>query len=186
MWHANESCHSWVSHVTAEWVMSRMNESCHEWMSHVIRICIMWHANELCHLQPLHVTHKRAVSPDRHRHPTQPTSNTNESSHINESRHVWTIHVTWLALPPEASMGSTRRTSLDLISFGSLLKKSLGSAVTSSLWINIFPIGIPGYCRWRRGMEEERVRERKWEGGSAVTSSLWINIFPIRIPGHCR
>jgi len=28
-------CHTWMSHVTYEWVMSHMNESCHIWMSHV-------------------------------------------------------------------------------------------------------------------------------------------------------
>jgi len=27
--HMNESCHTWMSHVTHEWVMSHMNESCH-------------------------------------------------------------------------------------------------------------------------------------------------------------
>jgi len=29
----NESCHTWMSHVTHEWVMSHMNESCHTWKS---------------------------------------------------------------------------------------------------------------------------------------------------------
>jgi len=31
----NESCHTWMSHVTHEWIMSHMNESCHTWMNHV-------------------------------------------------------------------------------------------------------------------------------------------------------
>ena len=30
--------HIWISHVSYEWVMSRMNESCHIWMSHALRI----------------------------------------------------------------------------------------------------------------------------------------------------
>jgi len=35
MSHMNESCHTWMRHVTHEWVMSHMNEACHTWMSHV-------------------------------------------------------------------------------------------------------------------------------------------------------
>jgi len=34
--HANESCHTCMSHVTHAWVMSYMNESCHMKMSHGI------------------------------------------------------------------------------------------------------------------------------------------------------
>jgi len=33
MWHMNESCDIWMSHVTYEWVMWHMNESCDIWMS---------------------------------------------------------------------------------------------------------------------------------------------------------
>ena len=31
----NEPCHTWMSHVAYEWVMSHINEACHIWMSHV-------------------------------------------------------------------------------------------------------------------------------------------------------
>jgi len=44
MSHVNESCQTWMSHVTSEWVMSHVNESCHTWMSHVS------HMNAGCHV----------------------------------------------------------------------------------------------------------------------------------------
>ena len=34
----NESCHTWMSHVTHEGVMLHMKESCYTWMSHVTAI----------------------------------------------------------------------------------------------------------------------------------------------------
>ena len=43
--HMNESCHTWMSHVTHEWVMSHMNKSCHTWMSHVTHEWVMSHFN---------------------------------------------------------------------------------------------------------------------------------------------
>jgi len=44
----SNQCHTWMSHVTCEWVMSHMNESCHVWMSHVTYDWIMSHMNESC------------------------------------------------------------------------------------------------------------------------------------------
>ena len=32
----NESCHTGMSHVTQEWVMSHRNESCHIWLDYVL------------------------------------------------------------------------------------------------------------------------------------------------------
>mmetsp|Transcript_18834 Transcript_18834/g.38284 ORF Transcript_18834/g.38284 Transcript_18834/m.38284 type:complete len:251 (+) Transcript_18834:316-1068(+) len=51
------------------------------------------------------------------------------------------------AVPPVASIGSTRMTRRLSISDGSLLKKSLASLVSSSRWIRIFPWGSAGICR---------------------------------------
>jgi len=47
----NESCHTWMSHVTHEWVMSHMNESCHTWMSHVTT----WHDNNVQSFRPTNI-----------------------------------------------------------------------------------------------------------------------------------
>jgi len=41
--------HTWMSHVTYEWVMSHLNESCHRWMGHVTFEWVMSHMNESCH-----------------------------------------------------------------------------------------------------------------------------------------
>jgi len=49
MSHMNESCHTWMSHVTHEWVMLHIDESCHIWMSHVTHEWVMSHMNESCH-----------------------------------------------------------------------------------------------------------------------------------------
>jgi len=52
--HTNELCHQshvWKSRVTDRFceVLSRMNESCHTWMSHVTYEWVMAHMKELCH-----------------------------------------------------------------------------------------------------------------------------------------
>jgi len=65
----NESCHTWLRHVTYKWVMSyewvrflrmshvphawvvfRMNEPCPIWMSHVLYEWVMTHMNESCYI----------------------------------------------------------------------------------------------------------------------------------------
>ena len=51
----NESCHMWMSHVTCEWVMSHVNESCRMWMSHVTCERVMSRVNESCHMRRSHV-----------------------------------------------------------------------------------------------------------------------------------
>jgi len=66
----NESCHTWMSHLTHEWVMSHMNESCHTWMSlvthgtyaSVTHEWVMSHMNESCHTWMSHVTHEWVMS----------------------------------------------------------------------------------------------------------------------------
>jgi len=62
MSHVNESCHTWMSHVTREWVMPHVNESSHTWMSHATREWVMSHVNESCHTWMSHVTHRRTRS----------------------------------------------------------------------------------------------------------------------------
>jgi len=56
-----KSCHVWMSHVTYEWVMSRMNESCHVWMSHVTYEWVMSRMNESCHILISHVPYAWVV-----------------------------------------------------------------------------------------------------------------------------
>ena len=95
--HLNEPCHTWMSHVMCEcvishmkeWVMSRVNASCHIWK------------NESCHVWMRHVTYERMS------HVTCECvishmkewvmSCVNASCHIwkNESCHVWMRHVTY-------------------------------------------------------------------------------------------
>jgi len=64
-WCMNESCHTWMSHVTLPWyVMSHVNVSCHMWMGQVTRKWGMSHVNETCDrwicevIRMSHVTHK--------------------------------------------------------------------------------------------------------------------------------
>ena len=68
--HMNESCHTWMSHVTHGWVMSRMIErryvrwwsnptlDCWVWMKHVTYEWDMSHMNESYHKCMSHVTYK--------------------------------------------------------------------------------------------------------------------------------
>jgi len=127
--HMNESCHTWTSNVTYEWVMSRRSESCHIWtshvpyervMSHMNELCHVWtshvtnewvmsHMNELCHIWMSHVTYERVMS-----RTNQVIFHMNESCHIwmshvtyervisrmNESCHIWTSHVTHVWVTP--------------------------------------------------------------------------------------
>ena len=81
----NESRPTWISHVTYEWIMSRMNEWRHVWMSHVTYEWVTSHMNESCHTWMSQVTH------------TWICQITCEwvTSHMNESRHVWMSHVTY-------------------------------------------------------------------------------------------
>jgi len=93
--HMNESCHTWRSHVTQEWVMSRVDESCHTWMSHVTALLadyivngefddwkVMSHMNEQSrHTWISHVTNEQVLS---HKN----------KSHVNESFRTWMSHVT--------------------------------------------------------------------------------------------
>ena len=51
----------WMSHVTHEWVMSHMNESCHTWVKHITR----QHVNEsyrICANHMSHTTYERTTS----------------------------------------------------------------------------------------------------------------------------
>jgi len=62
----NESCQllEWVvtlSHVTHEWVMSRVNESCRAWMNRVTLKWVMTHMNGSCHKWISHVTHEWVI-----------------------------------------------------------------------------------------------------------------------------
>jgi len=50
-----------MSHVSYEWVMSRMNETCLIWMSHVTYEWVMSHMNQSCHTRMSHVTYTRIV-----------------------------------------------------------------------------------------------------------------------------
>ena len=74
----NESCLTWMSHVSYEWVMSHMNEPCLIWMSHV--------AHE-------RVTHMNE-SWKRYRH----LSIVTHLSHVNENIKVSTILYHWFLL----------------------------------------------------------------------------------------
>jgi len=114
MWH---TCHIWMSHVTSEWVISRMNESrrtyqlvmSHIWMSHVTHIWMshvthIRHMNGSPHLWMSHVTYECVTSQtescDTHMNESRDTHTTYEwvMSHMNAS-HRWLSHVThiWMS-----------------------------------------------------------------------------------------
>jgi len=87
----SESCHTWMSHVTHEWVMSHMNESCHTWMSRVA------HMNESHYKQMMH--HGTHLNELWHTHEwvmshTWMSHLIFESWHTNEwvMAHTWTSH----------------------------------------------------------------------------------------------
>jgi len=42
MSHMYGSCHTWMGHVTHEWVMSRMTESCHSHFQRCCLVCVTW------------------------------------------------------------------------------------------------------------------------------------------------
>ena len=58
----SQMCHMGMSHVTYEWVMSRMNESCHVWMSHVTYEWVVARMNESWHVWMSRVTYGWVVS----------------------------------------------------------------------------------------------------------------------------
>jgi len=118
----NEWCHTWLSHVTHEWVMLRMNASCHicmshvtyEWVmshmsgiSHIIYEWVMWIVKELYHLRIGPILHVRVLSQmgdvtylwfmsymidSRHAWMSHCTSEW-EMWYMNESYHKWMSHV---------------------------------------------------------------------------------------------
>ena len=57
-----ESSHIWMSHVTYEWVISHMNESCHILISHIKYEWVKSQVNESSHIYMSHVTYKWAMS----------------------------------------------------------------------------------------------------------------------------
>jgi len=81
--YTNESCHTWMSHVTYEWVLSHMNESCRIWMSHVTFGWVISHMNELCHIW---ISHCKCLQWN--------TSSSTRLVYTNESCHIWMSHVT--------------------------------------------------------------------------------------------
>jgi len=115
---ANEiwSCHTWMSHVTHEWVMSHMNESCHTWMSHVTHEWVMSHmcvqlnrkliqklddclANGIwvmSHMTQSHHTYNWVTSHIWTSHVTH----MNKSCHTYEwvMSHIWVSHVTHMCV----------------------------------------------------------------------------------------
>ena len=97
----NESCHTWMSHVTHEWVMSHMHESCHTWMSHVTHEWVMSHMNESCHTWMGHVMHEWIMS------------------HMNESCLTWMSHVicdiNFMLPPPFCYVSPSWQSRLDRI-----------------------------------------------------------------------
>jgi len=76
-----EICHVWVNHTIYEWVISRMNESCHEchvWVSHVT-YAYEWGMSrmiEICHVWVNYVIYEWVMS------------------RMIESRHAWVSHIT--------------------------------------------------------------------------------------------
>ena len=100
----HESCHTRMSHVTQEWVMSHKNESCHTRMSHVTQEWVMSHKNELCHTRMSYFTKACAVWTSHVTHETV-LLNMHESchiamSHVTESCHTGMSHITqeWVML----------------------------------------------------------------------------------------
>ena len=96
--------HVWMSHVTYEWVMSRMNESCHVCMSHVTyewvvyEACHIWwiHVtcmNKSCHIGMSHVPYEWVMSHIWMSHVPYKWV-VNEPCHVYTSRHLWISHVT--------------------------------------------------------------------------------------------
>jgi len=59
--HMNESCLTWMWHVSHEWVMSHMNESCLTWMSHVSYEWVMSHMNQSCLIWISHVSYEWVI-----------------------------------------------------------------------------------------------------------------------------
>jgi len=110
MSYVNESCHTWMSHVTREWVMSHVDESFHKWISHVTqtlvssRIAIVANdpAGRVKSTRALylmsHVTH---IYAPRHtceyvmQSKVNPCTKRDESCHtyIWAMPHVWTRHM---------------------------------------------------------------------------------------------
>ena len=98
--------HVWMSHVTYEWVMSRMNESCHVCMSHVTyewvvyEACHIWwiHVtcmNKSCHIGMSHVPYEWVMSHIWMSHVPYKWV-VNEPCHVYTSRHLWISHVTYV------------------------------------------------------------------------------------------
>jgi hypothetical protein len=89
----NKSCDMQMSHVTVEWVMSRMNESCHVWMSHVTNEWVMSYGYVSCDMRMSYVTYNRCTS--RIKEPchligtaTQPNPRQTRTSHLTSTSHV--------------------------------------------------------------------------------------------------
>jgi len=94
-WEILRIIHVWMSHVSYEWVISRINESCHTWMSHVTYEWVMSHMNESCHMWLSHVTYDWVTS-HMNSHVTQfyCTYTFEFGQYMNESRHIWMSHMT--------------------------------------------------------------------------------------------
>jgi len=116
-----ESCHVSMSHVTYQWVMSRINESCPMWtaqghwrscppaswvVSHVSHLnesrayliwmsCVMSHINEACHMRMSHIrlwTTSKALIPCLQ---TLILLLKSEFTHLGKKK-PWMIFLTWL------------------------------------------------------------------------------------------
>jgi len=92
----NESCHICMSHVTYDWVMSRMDESCHVRLSDSAYRRVISNINESWYqqtssLKPLFMLHINESWLIWMGHVTYQWV----MSHINESCHIWMSHVTY-------------------------------------------------------------------------------------------
>ena len=87
----NESYHTWLSHVTYEWVMSRIYTDLHfGWQQHTATQCK--HCNTLQHTATHCITLQYAAI---HCNIHTLWLTTKTDPHINESWHMWTSHVTY-------------------------------------------------------------------------------------------
>jgi len=105
MWH---TCHIWMSHVTSEWVISRMNESrrtyqlvmSHIWMSHVTHIWMshvthIRHMNGSPHLWMSHVTYECVTSQTESCHTYMSKPRDTHTTYDWEVLYIWMSHVTY-------------------------------------------------------------------------------------------
>jgi len=180
MSHVNETCHTWMRHVTCEWGMSNVNESYHMWMSYARCDWVVLHMKESCHMWKSHIAHISLVSSPRTHTPTHTDTHTRARTHRHTHTHTQThTHAHTRTLDRHTT--EAKKLNLKII-IESRLKKSVHPWERCGYFSNkrVFSVEFSlqgpssNWFLWKRTNSSAVMHTWSWRGRHAASAWAWL------------